>query len=155
MTTATVPIDDPRVARIFDSLERRVERDVARATVSALAQLAAIDRGDAVSTELAPTRERAEVPAWVAAMASRISATVRHDVAPEDILHELSEALEDEILGHAEVVAARAKLETLLDRAEALDQELAAELEAHDFDHYCAIVRATLAAVLARQAVPA
>ncbi len=101
-----------------------------------------------MATATAPVRrELAGVPPWVAAATG-------HDVPAEDVIHELSEALEDEILAQPEVVDAQARLSACLDRVEVLDPALAGELGALvDLDHYCAIVRATLTAVLAREAV--
>lgn len=142
MTAVAVSRDDPRAVRVLARMEEQIERSVYKARLA----LAALDKGrDAPPA--GPARKLAGVPAWVGAV-------LRQDVAAEDVIHELSLALEDEILGHREVVEASAKLTSLLDRVEAIDPALAADLGvAIDLDHYCAIVRATLTAVLARQAV--
>jgi hypothetical protein len=102
---------------------------------------ASVPRGGAAQ----PVREIAGVPSWV-------TATLRQDVEAGDVVHELAEALEDEIVGHPEVKEAEAKIEACLDRVAKIDDDLATDLGYADFDHYCSIVRATIAAVLARQA---
>jgi uncharacterized small protein (DUF1192 family) len=93
----------------------------------------------------APRRELTSVPPWV-------TATLGRDVPLEDVIHELSEAIEDDVLGDREVQEVDARIGAMLDRVETLDAKLAGELGGQiDLDHYCAIVRATLRAVLVRQ----
>lgn len=86
----------------------------------------------------------AGVSPWVAAaLAARVSRA--------DLIQELSVALDDEIRAYPEF--AESKVQAGLDRFAALDPALADELDVDDLvaiDMYCATVRATLAAVLAR-----
>jgi hypothetical protein len=84
-----------------------------------------------------------------------VAALAPPPVKGEELVHQLAEALEDEILAHREVRQAQAMILAGLNRFAALDETLADELNLDDLvqvDFYCAVVRATLSAVLARQA---
>jgi hypothetical protein len=94
---------------------------------------------------IATTRQPIGVAPWVAA-------ALRKPISPGDLIHELAEALEDDILANPEVQEAEQKIHALLDRVEDVDAELAGELAfLIDLDHHCATVRATIAAILARE----
>jgi hypothetical protein len=62
----------------------------------------------------------------------------------------VAEYLSDEILAHPDVVETEASIAGLLERVR--DKDLAAALDnAIHIDHYCATIRATLTAALARE----